>query len=75
MKSVGEVNNVISETWDEPVKCAEFVERFTSHNLSDVDSFNLRDYSRSDLEGIVELLRAREETSNPSQVACTNGRS
>lgn len=56
MKSVGEVNNVISETWDEPVKCAEFVERFTSHNLSDVDSFNLRDYSRSDLEGIVELL-------------------
>jgi hypothetical protein len=45
-----------AESWDEPVKCAEFIERFTSHNLSDVDSFNLRDYSRNDLEGIIELL-------------------
>jgi hypothetical protein len=56
LKSVGEVIYVSAETWDEPVKCAEFIERFTSHNLSDVDSFNLRDYSRSDLEGIIELL-------------------
>ena len=56
MKSVGEVIYVSAETWDEPVKCAEFIERFTSHNLSDVDSFNLGDYSRSDLEGIIELL-------------------
>ena len=56
MKSVREVIYLSAETWDEPVKCAEFIERFTSHNLSDVDSFNLRDYSRNDLEGIVELL-------------------
>jgi hypothetical protein len=56
LKSVGEVIYVNAEKWDEPVKCAEFVEIFTSHNLRDVDRFNLRDYSRNDLEGIIELL-------------------
>ena len=56
MKPVEDVIYVSAETWDEPVKCAEFIERFTSHNLRDVDSFNLRDYSRNDLEGIIELL-------------------
>ena len=45
-----------NEIWDEPVKCAEFIVRFSSHTLSDVDSFNLKDYSRNDLEGIIELL-------------------
>ena len=56
MKSVREVIYVSAETWDEPVKCANFIERFTSHNLSDVERFNLKDYSRNDLEGIIELL-------------------
>jgi hypothetical protein len=56
LKLAGEVIKVSAETWDEPVKCAEFIARFSSHNLSDVDSFNLRDYSRNDLEGIIELL-------------------
>ena len=56
MKPVEDVIYVSAETWDEPVKCAEFIERFTSHNLRDVDSFNFKDYSRNDLEGIIELL-------------------
>ena len=45
-----------SETWDEPIKCAKLIEIFTSHNLSDVERFNLKDYTRNDLEGIIELL-------------------
>ena len=45
-----------SETWDEPVKCAKFIEKFTSHNIRDAESFNLREYSRNDLEGIIQLL-------------------
>ena len=47
---------MISETWDKPVKCAEFIERFTSHILGDAERFNLKDYTRSDLEGIIQLL-------------------
>ena len=45
-----------TESWDEPVKCAKLIERFTSHNLSDAVSFNLKDYSRNDLEGIIQML-------------------
>lgn len=56
MKPVGEVIYVSAETWDEPVKCAKLIERFTSHNLRDVERFNLKDYSRNDLEGIIEML-------------------
>lgn len=49
-------DGVSVEVWDEPVKCAKFIEKFTSYNLSDAESFNLRDYSRNDLEGIIQLL-------------------
>ena len=45
-----------TETWDEPVKCAKFIERFTSHTLGDAESFNLQDYTRNDLEGMIQLL-------------------
>lgn len=45
-----------TETWDEPVKCAKLIERFTSHTLGDAESFNLKDYTRNDLEGIIQLL-------------------
>ena len=49
-------NYVSIETWDEPVKCAKFIERFTSHNLDDAQYFNLNNYTRKDLEGIIQLL-------------------
>jgi hypothetical protein len=44
------------ETWDEPAKCARFIEIFTSHTLGDAESFNLEDYTRNDLEGMIQLL-------------------
>ena len=45
-----------TETWDEPVKCAKFIERFTTHNLGDAEITDLKDYTRNDLEGIIQLL-------------------
>ena len=45
-----------TETFDEPEKCAKFIERFTSHTLGDAESFNLKDYTRNDLEGMIQLL-------------------
>jgi hypothetical protein len=45
-----------TETWDDPLKCAKFIERFTSHTLDDAECFNLRDYTRNDLEGMIQLL-------------------
>jgi len=47
---------VITETWNEPIKCAKFIERFTSHILGDVEISHLKDYTRNDLEGIIQLL-------------------
>jgi hypothetical protein len=47
---------VSTETWDEPVKCAKFIERFTSHTLGDAEITDLKDYTRNDLEGIIQLL-------------------
>lgn len=42
--------------WDEPVRCAKFIERFTAHIPNDLRSFDLKDFSRRDLEGIIQLL-------------------
>ena len=44
------------ESWDDPVKCAEFIEIFTSHIISDVRWFDLTGFSRNDLERIIQLL-------------------
>lgn len=43
-------------SWDEPVKCARFIERFTAHCLNDVQWFDLKSFSRNDLESIIRLL-------------------
>ena len=45
-----------AENWDDPAKCANFIERFTSHNLHDVGCFKLDEFKRKDLEGIIQLL-------------------
>ena len=45
-----------TDTWDEPAKCAKFIERFTNHNLGDAEITDLKDYTRNDLEGIIQLL-------------------
>ena len=45
-----------TENWDDPAKCAKFIERFTSHNLHDVECFKLDEFTRKDLEGIIQLL-------------------
>jgi hypothetical protein len=45
-----------TEDWDDPLKCANFIERFTSHNLHDVEFFKLEEFTRKDLEGIIQLL-------------------
>ena len=45
-----------TENWDDPAKCANFIERFTSHNLHDVECFKLDGFTRKDLEGIIQLL-------------------
>ena len=45
-----------TDTWDEPVKCAKFIERFTTHTLGDTEITDLKDYTRNDLEGIIQLL-------------------
>jgi hypothetical protein len=42
--------------WDQPLKCAKFIDKFTSHNLKDSIDFNLNKFSRRDLEGIIHLL-------------------
>jgi len=47
---------VSTETWDEPIKCAKFIERFTTHTLGDTEITDLKDYTRNDLEGIIQLL-------------------
>jgi hypothetical protein len=47
---------VTTDTWDEPAKCARFIERFTSHTLGDAEITHLEDYTRNDLEGIIQLL-------------------
>lgn len=47
---------MITETWNEPIKCAKFIERFTSHILGDFEISHLKDYTRNDLEGIIQLL-------------------
>ena len=44
------------ESWDDPVKCAKFIEIFTSHIISDVRWFDLKGFSRNDLERIIQLL-------------------
>ena len=45
-----------TDTWDEPFKCARFIERFTSHSLGDAEIIDLKDYTRNDLESIIQLL-------------------
>ena len=45
-----------TENWDDLEKCADFIERFTSHNIHDAERFNLEEFSRKDLEGIIHLL-------------------
>ena len=45
-----------TEIWDEPEKCAYFIERFTSHTLSDSEKFMLEEYTRNDLEGLINFL-------------------
>jgi hypothetical protein len=42
--------------WDQPLKCAKFIDKFTSHNLKDSTEFNLQEYTRNDLERIIHLL-------------------
>ena len=43
-------------SWDDPVECAKFIERFTSHDLRHGGLLDLGAFSRRDLEGIVRLL-------------------
>ena len=45
-----------SSSWDDPRRCAKFIERFTSHDLKDGCRLDLGTFSRKDLEGIVQLL-------------------
>jgi hypothetical protein len=42
--------------WDQPLKCAKLIDKFTSHNLKDSMEFNLREFTKSDLEGVIYLL-------------------
>jgi hypothetical protein len=42
--------------WDQPLKCAKFIEKFTSHDLEDSKDFNLNEFTREDLEGMIHLL-------------------
>ncbi len=43
-------------SWDDPWRCAKFIERFTSHDLRNGFPLDLGTFSRRDLEGIVRLL-------------------
>ena len=38
------------------LKCAFFIKKFTSHDLRDSHEFNLHEFSRRDLEGIINFL-------------------
>lgn len=42
--------------WDQPLKCAKFIDKFTAYNLKDSMEFNLDEYTRNDLEGIIHFL-------------------
>ncbi|MCW4020258.1 MAG: hypothetical protein NWF14_03395 [Candidatus Bathyarchaeota archaeon] len=44
------------KSWDDPRRCAKFIERFTSHDLVNGSWLELGSFSRKDLEGIVQLL-------------------
>ncbi|MGD2142768.1 MAG: hypothetical protein PVH79_04735 [Candidatus Bathyarchaeota archaeon] len=46
----------MEDRWDDPVRCAEFIEYFTSHDLEGTRGPDLEGLTRSDLEGIIRLL-------------------
>jgi hypothetical protein len=45
-----------NNTWDNPLKCAEIIEYFTSHTLDCSGLNELKKLTRKDLEGIIHLL-------------------